>query len=215
VASQAERKQVLLSDANFHYNEFSLQQKLFVGLLRDFKSSTGNGNCSACKRMDHPSEMSIQLLRKMPIFGGLTDQALQLIVDQAELISLKEQEYLFRERDSGKSLYALIEGVVQIEKACKQGTIIVGELQAGDCIGEMALIDFQPRSASVRAKTDCRALQIPALSLRVLLKHDIEQYLMIMMNMGREVSRRLRKADERLIALEEHGIGAGPTAKNE
>ena len=66
----------------------------------------------------------------------------------------------------------------------------------------MSLIDMQPRSASVRALEACEALEISIPSLHQLYKVDVEQYAMIMMNMGREVSRRLRKADERLFQLE-------------
>jgi len=55
-----------------------------------------------------------------------------------------------------------------------------------------------PRSASVRAIDDCRAIQLSAASLYQVYEKDLEQFAMIQMNMGREVSRRLREADERL-----------------
>jgi CRP-like cAMP-binding protein len=65
------------------------------------------------------------------------------------------------------------------------------------------MIDFMPRSASVRAVTSCQAIEIPGKSLIQLYKRDVEQYAVIMMNLGREVSRRLRLAGDRLFQLEE------------
>ena len=62
------------------------------------------------------------------------------------------------------------------------------------------------RSASVMAETNCQAIEIPAKSLIQLYKKDVEQYAMIMMNLGREVSRRLRSAGDRLFELE-HSLG--------
>lgn len=151
--------------------------------------------------------ISTDLLRKMPLFGGLNNDTLQLIIDHGERITVKAGDFFFRGGDPGKSLFCIIDGSVTVEKFVNDKPCELGQLGAGDCIGEMALIDFQPRSASVRANCDCHALEIPGSSLRALFKRDLEQYLMIMMNMGREVSRRLRKADERLFAMEQEQRG--------
>jgi CRP/FNR family cyclic AMP-dependent transcriptional regulator len=62
----------------------------------------------------------------------------------------------------------------------------------------MALMDLQPRSASVRADTDCLAIELAAADLMRLYEHDVEQFALIQMNMGREVCRRLRYTDELL-----------------
>jgi CRP-like cAMP-binding protein len=71
-------------------------------------------------------------------------------------------------------------------------------LETGDCFGELALIDFGPRSASVRALGDSKAIEISPRCLRDLALDDLEQYAIIYMNMARELSRRLRQADERM-----------------
>jgi CRP-like cAMP-binding protein len=62
----------------------------------------------------------------------------------------------------------------------------------------MALLDLFPRSASVRAVEDCRALALTPAHLLRLFEHDAEQFALIQMNIGREMSRRLREADEQL-----------------
>ena len=83
-------------------------------------------------------------------------------------------------------------------------------LNQGDCFGEMSLIDFSPRSASVRAVEDCTALQISAACISQIYEKDLEQFAMIEMNMGREVSRRLRESDAALDPTRMSG-GSGPT----
>ena len=95
-------------------------------------------------------------------------------------------------------------GTVLVQRKWKGESIELGRLAEGDCFGEMALIDFQPRSASVKAETDCQAIEIPSKSLRSLYKRDLEQFTMIMMNLGREVSRRLRVADDRLFEIQQN-----------
>jgi len=69
------------------------------------------------------------------------------------------------------------------------------ELKRGDCFGEMSLMDLSPRSASVQAVENCRALEISTACLHQICELDLAQFAMIEMNMGREVSRRLREMD--------------------
>ena len=59
-------------------------------------------------------------------------------------------------------------------------------------------MDHCPRSASVGAVEDCIAIRISAANLYGVYAEDLKQFALIQMNMGREVCRRLREADNRL-----------------
>jgi CRP-like cAMP-binding protein len=59
-------------------------------------------------------------------------------------------------------------------------------------------MDLGPRSASVRAVEDCTAIRVSAANLHQVYARDVQQFALIQMNMGREVCRRLRDADNRL-----------------
>jgi CRP-like cAMP-binding protein len=149
------------------------------------------------------TETQCALLRKMAVFGGLTDASLELILGHSKKIELKTGEYFFREGDASDSLYVVEAGEVAIEKRWNDSAIELCRFRRGDCFGEMALIDLMPRSASARAEADCQVMEIPRRCLFELYKQNVEQYAIIMMNMGREVSRRLRVADDRLFKLEQ------------
>ncbi len=148
-------------------------------------------------------ELYFDLLRRMPVFGGLNDDSLNLIVNRSSEISVPAGAYFFREGEGANSFYVLQEGTAIVERTCGQSTLELGRFKRGDCIGEMAIIDLMPRSASVRAEVDCQALELALRSLHELYKQDLEQYAIIMMNMGREVSRRLRRADDQIMLLEQ------------
>jgi len=148
------------------------------------------------------SEQYYSLLRRMAIFGGLNDCTLHLILSQARVLAVPAGEYFFREGDSADSLFVLEQGTAVVERKWEHSVLQLCRLQRGDCLGEMALIDLLPRSASVRAEVDCQAIEITLRALRELYQQEVEQYAIIMMNMGREVSRRLRRTDDRLLALE-------------
>jgi cAMP-binding proteins - catabolite gene activator and regulatory subunit of cAMP-dependent protein kinases len=95
-------------------------------------------------------------------------------------------------------MFVLEQGRVVILKRWKEKEYLLRYFGKGDCFGEMALIDMGPRSASVLAVEDCQAIEISAESLYELYKKDLEQFTLIQMNIARELSRRLRAADERL-----------------
>ena len=148
------------------------------------------------------SEERIHLLQAMPFFGAISDSSVALILELSETQSLNTGELFFHQGERGDSLYLLEKGSVVIFKKSNDREYILRSAQKGDCFGELALIDFTPRSASVRAETDCTAIKIPSSALHTLYQQDSEQFLIIQMNIAREVSRRLRSADERWFQLQ-------------
>ena len=62
----------------------------------------------------------------------------------------------------------------------------------------MSLIECRNRSASIRALEDCTAIELPLDTLHELYKRDVQQFVLIQMNIAREISRRLRAADKSL-----------------
>ncbi len=146
---------------------------------------------------------TLQLLRRMPIFGGLNDVSLTFILENSNRVRRSAGQNFFREGEQANSLFVLDSGSVIVEKDWKGVPIPLRRLAVGDCFGEMAIIDLQARSASVRAQTDCEAIEITSETLHRLHQRDLEQYAILMMNLGREVSRRLREVSERLFAIDQ------------
>ena len=152
------------------------------------------------------SSERIQLLQAMPFFGAISDSSVQLILELSETQTVNTGEYFFHQGEHGDSLFLLEKGKVVIFKETDNKEYILRYAEDGDCFGELALIDFTPRSASVRAEAPCTAIKIPASALHTLYQQDPEQFLIIQMNIGREVSRRLRASDERWFQLQ---LGTG------
>jgi CRP/FNR family cyclic AMP-dependent transcriptional regulator len=156
----------------------------------------------------------IALLQAMPIFGALRDDALECLLEGAPSLQRAAGEYWFREGDGAQCMYVIEQGAVEVLKRWEGRDHALHALHAGDCFGEMALMDFFPRSASVRTVEDCRAIEIAVDALQRLAARDMEQFALIQMNIGREVCRRLRATDELLFRMqrgEPLAADAGPT----
>jgi CRP-like cAMP-binding protein len=140
----------------------------------------------------------IALLQAMPVFGALRDEAIECLLEGAPAVERRAGEYFFREGDAAQCMYVIERGAVEVLKRWDGRQWPLHGLGEGDCFGEMALMDYFPRSASVRAVEDCRAIEIAAAALQRLAERDLEQFALLQMNLGRELSRRLRDADEML-----------------
>jgi CRP-like cAMP-binding protein len=142
-------------------------------------------------------EERIELLQATPFFGATSLETIRFIIELAETQHKKPGEYFFHQSELGDSLYLLEQGEALVFKSWQGEEYPMRHVASGDCFGELALIDFTPRSASVRAETECTALKISSATLHRLYQENAEQFLIIQMNIAREVSRRLRAADDR------------------
>ena len=114
------------------------------------------------------------------------------------MVAVPEGGYYFRENDPANSMFVLEAGHAVVVKGWRGRELQMRELAPGDCFGEMALMDLSPRSASIRALQACTAIELTPADLHRLYQFDAEQFLLVQMNIGREVCRRLRLTDDML-----------------
>lgn len=144
----------------------------------------------------------IELLQRMAIFGGVRADILQFLLELCPIVAVTGNDFFFREGEDGDALFVLESGQAAVLKSWCGEDRLVKLLSQGDCFGEMAVMDHCRRSASVRAVIDCTAIRISSSDLYRVYGKDLKQFALIQMNMGREVSRRLREANERLFSAQ-------------
>jgi len=141
-------------------------------------------------------------LRDLGLLAGLDDQALRDLGASLGTVEVRPGEAVFHEGDGGRDMYVLLEGEMEVLKRSKRDhEARVAVLGAGDWFGEMAILDVLPRSATVRAIAPSTLLRLSAHELDTLYRHDLRSYSLIVMNIAREMSRRLRVADGLLAEL--------------
>jgi len=145
-------------------------------------------------------EARIELLQRMPIFGGIRADTLQFLLAFCPTVLVPTNDFFFREHEQGDSMFVLEIGKAAVLKSWHGQDYLLQTMKVGDCFGEMAVMDLCARSASVRALEDCTAIRISAANLYQVYAQDLKQFALIQMNMGREVCRRLREADSRLFS---------------
>src|SRR5205823_6067725 len=95
--------------------------------------------------------------------------------------------------DTSESLYVVVSGRVKVERAVPgQEPLLLAELGAGEVVGEMGVLDREPRSATVTAIRPTDAVELSAAAIGT----TILRYPEVSTGLLRTISRRLRSSDE-------------------
>ncbi len=152
-------------------------------------------------------------LRDIGLFGALSEAALTFLTQRLRVDHLEPGKFAFKEGEPGRDFFVLLEGEMEVLKRSQSGhDARVALLGPGDWFGEMSVVDVEPRSASVRATASSRLLCISAADLDALYRHDLKSYAIVVLNLARELSRRLRVADTLLADLVANIVGRRPSA---
>jgi CRP/FNR family cyclic AMP-dependent transcriptional regulator len=149
-----------------------------------------------------PRRSRLDELRDVGLFGGLDEAALAALVDTLEEVHKAPGDVVFQEGDSGRELFVLVEGEVEVIRHTRRGAETrVALFGPGDWFGEMSIIDVQPRSATLRTISPARLVRMTAHDLDSLYRRDVKSYALVVLNIARELSRRLRVTDHLIAEL--------------
>ena len=92
----------------------------------------------------------VEVLRGVALFGLCTEKELKDIAGLGDDLTVKEGEVLTAEGTPGQECFVVISGKARATVGGRE----IGLVGPGDCVGEMALLDTAPRTATVTATTD-------------------------------------------------------------
>jgi CRP/FNR family transcriptional regulator, cyclic AMP receptor protein len=99
-------------------------------------------------------EQYLNHLASVPLFSGCTTKELRDIARATVELTLDQGKEFVTQGDVGREAFVIVEGQAEVTRAGQT----VAELGPGDCVGEMALLDHGPRTATVIAKTPLTVL---------------------------------------------------------
>jgi CRP-like cAMP-binding protein len=111
------------------------------------------------------SDAKIDLLRRVPLFAGLSNRDFKQIASVADEIDFPAGKVLIQEGERGREFFVLVDGTVDVERGGEH----VDTMGPGDFFGEMALLTHTPRNATVTTTSPVRALVLTDRQFRALL----------------------------------------------
>lgn len=141
----------------------------------------------------------MQWLPSIAIFGGLGDDTLKRVIALLGEHQVKAGEDVCKQGDSGRAMFLIREGEVVVCRDDESGRRVkLVRMGSGEFFGEMTLIDIQKRSATVVSQKPSVLYSLSNRDLYKLYQDDVPGYVMVLQNLCRELSRRLRVTNKRL-----------------
>jgi len=137
-------------------------------------------------------------LKKVPLFESLTLDQLDAVARLGEERDFQPGEVIVSEGEFGGELYLLLEGSVEVSQKRGEVQVPLRTMQAVDYFGEMAVLDNQPRSATIVAREPSRLLALAGTSLKEL----ILQMPDISFEILQVLSARVRAAEQQVRLME-------------
>jgi CRP/FNR family cyclic AMP-dependent transcriptional regulator len=142
------------------------------------------------------------IFKHVTIFAGLDDSSLSRLMARARPLTVPADGVIVREGEPGNQLYLIVSGSVRVCKRFGQpDQVELARLNAGDFFGEMCILETLPRAATVQSTSETTLYALPSLAFYDLFRANPEQYSILILNIARDVSRRLRRLDEIFAAL--------------
>ena len=136
--------------------------------------------------------IDIEALQKYSLFGGLLPGQISVVRGLLAYEAYEAGEVLLAEGQANDRISFIVEGRIEV---LKDGQSLV-ELGEGETFGEMELLDVMPAIATIRALTPVEVAVLGNRALYRLSHEDLRVFAIIVMNLARDLSRRLRRMDE-------------------
>ncbi len=150
-------------------------------------------------------------LRALPSFRDYPNAELKLLASVAPAREYAAGAILCREGSAARSCFLLATGSVEIRKHADDGERVLATLRAGAIVGQMALVDRSPRSATVVAAEPTLALELTRDVFEDLLRASSDLALRFQEHIAVAGIRQLRMATQRLATLRSEHASAAPT----
>jgi HEAT repeat protein len=175
----------------------------FIPLLHQLKSGTDpflrEAALGALTQFDEEKSMTtlktvsilerILLLREIPIFADLSPEDLKLVAEVAREEWYPQSTVIFHQGDEGNMMFVIVEGRLHVVRSANGIEQVLAQRGAGDFVGEMAIIESAPRSASLITQSDVRVLAIDGETFKSILRERPDVSLAVLSSL----SRRLRE----------------------
>ena len=135
------------------------------------------------------------VLWQYSMFDGLEKEQIDHILNLMKQEVFEEGEDIVVEEGPNDKIHFILEGRVSVIKH----EVTLMELEEGDVFGEMEVLEILPVEATIRAALKTKLLTLSVGALGELFEDDIKTYSFIVTNLARDLSRRLRRMNVRVM----------------
>ncbi len=144
-------------------------------------------------------ESVLHILNKISIFAGLSDKQLDTLFRLLAKVSYKAGEVVFEQDQQPSHIYIVESGKIKLVIWKNDTPLELIVFEEGNCFGEASVIGIQPHRGTAIAMTDTDLIVLSRNTLLSIYESDKELFSILILNIAREVCRRLHESDDILL----------------
>lgn len=145
------------------------------------------------------NDIPMDILRHVTVFAGIEEEKLVRLCESCRQLEVKAGDTVITEGTVASEIFIILKGRLKIVLNADKNPLEILELRPGHCVGEASVIGVQSHSASVIAAEDTQLLELNRQILMDLSKSDKDFFSLIILNIARELARRLYNTDHILL----------------
>lgn len=147
----------------------------------------------------------LPILKEISLLGAINEEGLDTIINKTDHIVIEKGEILFKENQPSTAIYIILKGKVKVVHNYDTEPLEIIELTTGSSLGEASLLGIQPHSATAIVTEKATIMIITRNLLNTLHKENIEIFSILILNMARELARRIKRYSKYISELETKG----------
>ena len=151
-------------------------------------------------------EPVISILSKISFLGGVSDAQRNKIFRLLEIVFFKKGEYVSKRGEEPSHIYIIKTGKIALLITDNEVAVRKREFNVGDCFGEAAMLSMINNTASFVAAEESELIVLSRMALNQLRREDPNLFCILIMNLARELARKLQFTDE-ILLRNERGYG--------
>jgi CRP/FNR family cyclic AMP-dependent transcriptional regulator len=154
----------------------------------------------------------LSILKKVTIFAGMEESGLRRLFSRCAKVRFSAQTRIIEEGADATEIFIILVGRVKIVIGSGDKALEVIELGPGSCIGEASVIGIQAHSASATAIENTEVLVLSRTVLMGIQKKNKDLFSLLILNIARELARRLHRTDHILLLYSKEHLRTSPQA---
>ena len=136
------------------------------------------------------------IISEISLFGGVTEFQRDALLTRLDYATFQKGETVFRKGDEPTHIYIVKGGKIELQISDDEFVLDKKELGVGECFGEVSLIAMHKHTATAIVTEDCEIVALSRHALIQVQQQDIALFALLMMNVARELARRIMLTDD-------------------
>lgn len=142
------------------------------------------------------------IFAKLELFRGMTPEVIERIAEQSVEDRYSSGDTVITQGEEDDDMFVILEGGVDVVVDVEGSEVVVDEMRAGDYFGEMSLLTDSPRTATIRARSECRLRSVSRAAIKQLIDTDRSILPLLSENLAERNLNRSQKVETAKGALE-------------